>query len=388
MSKGYVNKYDVKNYSVKEVYTKSEENEHDNYYIEIIANNIVYNYQFYIDIDDNYKMVKDVLYYDGEYKCLLPVLSDSIKVDIMCYKNKKYFNYQDIKGEEEKLDKFVSELSKEKYDFNYFSNKTGTSDQIKKIKYYKDNIPDNYFITVTTLNGVAIFSDKVEVVDLFESDVYKRELSTFVNDYYVSANYDDKQEFREIFLVNVLTGKKKILKAPNYVSFDSYIQGVVDDCLYIYDLNNEKQYKIDINKLKIYEIGNKEKGIKYFDGKIWSDISVIKANQKQLFKDKNAKEKSEQYSYKYGRKLSGFNYYFEKEEDGYSVYRANVQRNKVKKYLFNVDNYNNAIFEEDYVLYKKNNKLYLYSEYIGTKIIIEDDELEFNENILFDIYKK
>ena len=89
LSKGYTNKYSINDFSIKEIYTKDEQNEHDNYYIEIGINDIVYNYQFYKKIEDDNKLVKDILYYDGEYKCLLPILSDNIKVDFLCYKDEK-----------------------------------------------------------------------------------------------------------------------------------------------------------------------------------------------------------------------------------------------------------------------------------------------------------
>ena len=47
LSKGFTNKYTIDNFTVREVYTKDEQNEDDNYYKEINANNIIYNYQFY-----------------------------------------------------------------------------------------------------------------------------------------------------------------------------------------------------------------------------------------------------------------------------------------------------------------------------------------------------
>ena len=95
MSKGYTNTYYVDKYEVTEIYTKNEQHEHNNYYIEIEANNVLYNYQFYREIKDNHKIVKDILFYDGEYKCLLPILSDDIHVDFLCYKDSEYYNYQD-----------------------------------------------------------------------------------------------------------------------------------------------------------------------------------------------------------------------------------------------------------------------------------------------------
>lgn len=387
LSKGYTNKYSIGDFSIKEVYTKDEQNEHDNYYIEIAINDTVYNYQFYKQIEDDNKLVKDIIYYDGEYKCLLPILSDNIKVDFLCYKDKKYYNYYDIIGKEEHLDEFIEDVDDNKYSISDFKDNTNNSKEYKKVTYYKDNIPDDFIISMSTLRGILSISDKLDYIELFDKDIYKRELSTYSNNYYITADYSDKQEFREFFVVNLLNGKEKIIKAPDFLSFDAYIQGIVNNCIYIYDINNEKQYSLNIDELSINEEGNATKGIRYYDGN-WSTISTIKANNKQLFTNNNLSINDNQYVLKDGKKLSGFYYYFYETDDGYKVYRANVQNKKIKKYLFTVKDYKDIILEEDYVFYKDNNTIKMYSDYTGIKTIIKNTELEFNDNIYFNAYKK
>ncbi len=387
LSKGYTNSYKIDNYKIKEIYTKDEQGEHDNYYIEINSNNIIFNYQFYKEIEDDNKIVKDVIYYDGEYKCLLPILSDNIKVDFLCYKNGEYHNYIDIVGKDSKLDSFIEKIDDERYNKDLF--KKNKSKEIKhdNITYMSDNMPDSFIISMTTLKGLmSIVDGKIITIDLFDNDVYKRELSTYVDNYYVSANYSDKQEFSEIYVVNILNGKKKIIKAPDYISFDSYIQGIVDDSVYIYDVNNEKQYKIDISESSITEVGNSSKGIRYYDGN-WSYISSIKANNKTLFKDTNDKSNSHYYIYQTGKKLSGFMYFFYESDSGYDVYRANVQNKKLRKYLFSVKNISDVVYEEEYVFFKTDHEIKVYSDYTGVKTILKNSELEFNENIGFTVYR-
>ncbi len=388
LSKGYTRKYKVKNYSIKEVYTKDEQDEHDNYYIEIVANNVVYNYQFYTDFKDNNKIVKDVLYYDGEYKCVLPILSDKVKVDLLCYKDNEYYNYQTIKGADSKLDSFVDKIPSDKYDIADFEDNKDNDTKYDKITYYKNNIPSKYGISITTLKGIiSIVNNKVYKTDLFDKDVYKREISAYSLNYYFSANYNSKQEFKEVYIVNLLNGKDKTIKTSDYISFDSYIQGIVDNSVYIYDINNEKQYKVNLKDNTVTEVGNSDKGIKYFDGN-WSLISSIKANNKQLFKNNNIKSNGHYYTYKAGNKLSGFYYYLYSSENGYDVYKANAQNKKIKKFLFSVKDVNDIQCIDDYIFYKDNDSIKLYSEYTGIKTIIENSELEFNENIIYNIYAK
>ncbi len=388
LSKGYTNEYMIDEHYITEIYTKSEQDEHDNYYIEIETNNIIYNYQFYKKIKDNNKIVKDIFFYDGEYKCLLPVLSDNIKVDFLCYKDSSYYNYVDIKGKDEKLDEYISKVDKDIYNVKDFQDNKKNDNKYDKSKYYKDNIPDDYMINMTTLKGIiTIVNGKIDYVELFNKDVYKRELSVFSDYYYVSADYDEKQEFSNIYIVNLYTGKYKKIKTPDYISFDSYIQGVVDNNVYIYDVNNEKQYKIDIDNYSVSEVGDANKGIKYYDGN-WSYISAIKANNKELFKNKNFKEKNGFYTYHFGNKLSGFYYYYFKSDDEYEIYRAHSQYKKIKKCLFTVKDINDILFIEDYVFFKYKDSIKVYSDYSGIKTIINNEELEFNDNIQFNVYKK
>ena len=388
LSKGYTNDYSINKYDIREIYTKDEQDEHDNYYIEITANNVLFNYQFYKEIKDDNKLVKDIIFYDGEYKCLLPLLSDDIKVDFLCYKDSEYYNYQDIKGNDTKLDKYINNLDKDIYDQSIFNDKDEEKTDFEKLSFIKGNIPSDYVLSITDLKGVLTFNNnKINSYNLFDKDVYKRELSTFVNNYYVSANYGNKQEFSDVYVINLLNGKKKILKCPDYISFDSYIQGVVGEDVYIYDINNEKQYKINIKDSLVTLVGNEEKGIRYYNGN-WDNISTIKANNKLLFNYHNTKENDYYYLYKYGNKLSGFYYYFYKTDDKYNIYRVNIQNTDLRKYLFSVKTKDDVTFIEDYVFYKDDNKIKMYSDYTGNRTLIINSELEYNENIDFSVYKK
>jgi len=390
LSKGYTHTYKIDNYSIKEIYTKDEQYEDNNYYIEINANNILYNYQFSSIKDDN-KIVKEVLYYDGEYKCLMPVLSDNIKVDFLCYKDKSYYNYVDIKGKDEKLDKYIKKLDNDKYNVDNFIDKNNKEEKDNKIIYYKENIPKTDIISMTTLKGIVVIIDgKLTKIDMFNKDIYERDLCTYAKNYYVCANYENKQVFNEVVVANTITGKIKNIKTPDYISFDSYIQGVVDNDIYIYDYNSEVQYKINLEDSEVTIVGDSNKGIKYYNGN-WSSISAVKANGKIPFKDKRLKKENTYYIYHTGNKLSGYYYsYFESdnEEDIYEIYRAHSQNKKIKKYIAKTNDYKDIIYLGEYIYFRDGNKIKIYSDYTGVKTVINNNELEFNNNIEFTVYQK
>jgi hypothetical protein len=387
LSKGFTNTYSIGNNKIKEIYTEDETDEIDNYYIEITNDKVKYNYQFYNIKKEKKKLIKKVLNYDGNYKCILPIFNIDLNVDFVCYKDGEYYNYTDIIGKDNKLDKYINDLSKKDYNVNTFKNNLNSKTINDKITFYQKNIPDKFILSLSTLKGITVVDDKINNYNIFDKDNYKRDLSIFYNNYYISANYDEKQNYSEIIVTNILNGKTKKASTPDMISFDSYFQGIVDDALYIYDRNSEVQYRLDIEKMKVKEVGNESKGIKYYDGK-WSYISIIKANKTKLFNENSFIVDNYDYAIKKGNKLSGFIYLFKKDGKKYKVYKANVQNDSIKKYLFDITDYNDIIYLDDYIIYKDNGKIMMYSEYTGIKSLLECSELEFNDNIKFGIYVK
>mgnify|MGYP007070075748 CR=1 FL=1 len=94
------------------------------------------------------------------------------------------------------------------------------------------------------------------------------------------------------------------------------------------------------------------------------------------------------YAIKNGNVLSGFDYLFDRDGKRYKVYKRNIQNTNIKKYVFTINDYNDIIFDDDYIIYKDDGKIMMYSEYTGNKTLLECSELEFNDYIKFGIYVK
>lgn len=170
--------------------------------------------------------------------------------DMMCYKEHRYYFYNSIVGEEKDLDDFVESLDSDVYDAHDWQDQTGEPKEDGDITLYPKNAIDNHYFMVTNLKGVYQIDNEVSNIQIFDRDIYERTLSSFVSNYYVTADYSENQRFRTFYIVDMITGKVEETKAPNYVSFDSYIQGIVDDKIYLYDRDNEKQYVINPKKKK------------------------------------------------------------------------------------------------------------------------------------------
>ena len=392
-SKGHNTTYELgedKKYIVKEVYTKNQKKEVDNYYIEIAVSDLTFSFQLFKTFEEKREIVEYIIYYNGEYKCVLPIIDGIAQTDILCYKNNRYYNYSSIIGKEAKLDQFVGDIDINIYDKNKYLDESTETSLDEGIKLYNYNIKDNHYIAISNFQGVYLIDDSIKDIEIFDKDMYSRGISAVVGNYYITADYSAKQQFRTFYFVELSTGKKKEAKAPNYISFDSYIQGIVDNKLYIYDKDNEKQYEIDTNALEVKEVGNERKRIKYYRNGEWDKITVTKANTEIKFKYVVEDSDLTKFDYIYlvGGEKSGYYYMYEKSGNAYKVYRAPRQNKKHIKYLFKVANIEDVYYVEDYVYYKSGNKLMYYSDYTGNRTVLEYNELEFNENLVFGVYKR
>jgi len=373
-------------FEILEVNTRKLRNERDNYYIEIRSETHTFSFQLFEEFDSR-RIVTDIIYYEGDYTCLLPIFDERIIVDMLCYKDGIFYDYHMIQGEEDSLDKFVSGI--EIYDVENWSNELGETTNRYSISLFTDNRVQKHKLAIASLRGVFEINENINEITLFTSDVYNRPLSAFVGEYYIVADYSVQRRFREFHLVNLNTRRTSTLRAPTYISFDSYIQGVVEEKVYLYDRNNELQYEIDINRKTIQEVGNARRDIRHYKNGDWTKISTVRANQRVFFNYTIEVPELRRFDYIFlqGNRHSGHHYLIEKRGNRYNVFRAHVQNNDSVKFLFQVDNINTLTFLDDFVYFIEDNEIRYYSDRTGVRTIIRYDELRFNVNLIFNAYK-
>lgn len=363
------------NYTLDNKYKIKETRYEDNYYFEIKTKNSLYPFRVYGDLKEKRKIISDILYYkDKNYECILPIFDTKTYTDFLCIKDNIMYDYNNIKNNDLKLDEFVE--SSNYYNSSMVNNNSNfKGDNI--IKYNNYSIKN--VVAITTYNGLQI--DKYNL-NLFNNDIYKNELSIFVNNYYLSANYNSKYEFNEFYLVDLYDKKLEIIKSKYDISFDSYLQGVVDNKIYLYDIDNESQYEIDINLKKINLISN-NKYIKYYSNNKWSKLNKIKANKKTLF---NYDSLDNNFS-NYDLSVESDNYYYLFEDQGvyYKLYRVDKNNINIAKYLIDVPT-TSISFKDNYLYYIYKDTLYYYSDSTLKLEILKNSELEYNNSIKYYIY--
>lgn len=124
---------------------------------------------------------------------------------------------------------------------------------------------------------LAINKDEKQHIELFDDDIYELEIITKLNNHLVVADYNQKYKFNKMYLINSKNNETKEIELDKDIYFNSYILGTYKKSLYIYDLQKEKEYKVNPFKGELekisYEIRvNKE----------WQSVSVNKLNKKNM----------------------------------------------------------------------------------------------------------
>ena len=385
-SKGYETKYKIDDFKVTEKRVKMINNEMDNYYFEIEKNDKVFSIQTFKKISNSQKVIKEIKSFkDEKYECILPIMKDDIVVsDIICENNNIYYYYNTLKGTDSNLDSFANTLASYRKNFEE-SDKVIKSDI--NINAY-DNFEDEIFLGIEYYKGLYIIDkrDGYRKNQLFEKDVYTKDLSVFINGNYVVADYNQKYEFHDFKIINLKTYKESTITSDKMISMYSYIQGIVDNSFYIIDTSNKLQYEVDMKTKTVTIIGNEKNGIKVYKNGRWEKGSMYDAiKDKVLFKESNRIFNDVEYARvdKAGNELSGYYYVYKKNNDNYDAYRINVQDDSKWLYLFSTDNIDEVLYDKDYVFYKDGTFIKYYSDLTGSKKLAEYDEVSFNKSLKF-----
>ena len=362
--------------------TKKNKNE---YLFQVSHKDKLYIFIVNKDFKHQNNLKKMEYYSDNDMECILPIFNnDEVIYDITCNKNNELIYYHNIKDIQTSLMTFRDELSK-KYDMNEFNdnNQNYVKDNLLMINY--DNMVDNYKVAITNYRGLSIIDNKIVNKNIFSTDMYNRNISLFVNNYYITADYSQTYDFDKFYVINMDNNKMFEIKSDYEISFDSIIQGINSHSLYLLDTENKKQYEVNIDKKMVERIGNIDK-VKYFYNNKWIDLTYNEAITKEqfgLFENRNYISDSIFQDTYYD-----LIYTYEKEDNYYKLYLSYIDEPKIKIYLFNIYDINSVKYIDDYIYFIQDNELKYYNYKCGIKTLLKSDELIFNKNILYTILNK
>lgn len=374
--------YEVKdgnnNFSVKEVYKNKK------YYF-LIKNK---NYRYSFEVSDEFHKRKRIITKIIDYKlkdmlCIYPVIEESNDTNIMCSKDNNIYSYTYYKSD---LKSFMELLKDKGYKSNSWKDEDNHQTKMATLKIYNENINDNTYIFIYKYNGFySINKNNNENIKLFKDDNYNNTLGTRAGRYYIVPNYDQKYDYKEFYVIDMKTNKVKTRTYKNEISKDSYVNGVIDNEIYIFDKDELKQYKIYKKGKKQKEVGNKEDGVLYYDLGFKRKNAYTFRDEEMIFK--TFKDYVSQISEKTSLKYITNNkdtYYF--QDDSNNIYYYNIH-NKQKVLLFN-KKISDFILIENTIYFISNDTFYSYSITDGLKKLVTYSELEFNPKNRIAIYSE
>lgn len=378
---------------IQEIFDNNKEN--PNYYFNIKVNDSTFHIQTYEKFNNKAKIIKSVYNYDDDkYSCILPVfINDSIISDIICLNkdNGYFYYYNSLQGLNNELDLFAENISNDNYDISNWIDDSSSKEE-GGMTYYIDNLLPEHYLIITNYKGITLLNKKINTINLFTNDIYQTKIDFVYKNKYVIADYTKKFRFHEFYVIDITTGSKTTIVSNNEISFDSYIQGIIDDKVYFFDKTLKKQYEFDMTNSTLKEVGNENSGIRFYNSstKEWEIIPAIKAVNEEIRFTKEDILTEEGYVKvdKVGTDTYGYYYYYKKVSDKYLVYRANIQDKDKLTYLFTTSNVDNIVYFVDEVYFIDDDIIKYYSDKVGIKNIIKYKELKFNSNLYFSVYEK
>ena len=376
---GHTITYNVGNFKIKEELNTEQNN---NYYFELTHEKFKINFSVNQNYNKKEKIINKIEYknIDG-YKCILPIFKDGkILTDVMCLKNNTitYAHNLDNKNIEE----YLTTLKKHGYNLEDYKDKASEIKLSNTQTIYEDNFLENHYIAMETYKGLNLFNGKESNVKIFENDVYTKPISYFTGKYYIVADYTENYTFKIFHVINIINGNQIDIRSYDDISFDSYIEGAINDEIYLFDKDAKKQYKIDITNESV-DLFHDKNNLQTYNGK-WEKMNLTEALEGKFFRNYYTNDIK---GYTKVDKVGNYYYIYEKENDYYNVYRADIQNKKLKTYLFKTTDLNSIIYLEDTIYYINGNTLYYHTNY-GERKVIKNTELDFNKDISFGVYKK
>lgn len=393
--KGHEIEYSVDDVKIKEIYTNNQKNEHNNYYFDVDVSGVHYFLQTYHNFGTEKKVIKKVKQLNTENNmCILPIFkNDEIVMDVICKVNGINVYYHDIIGNDAKLDNLVSQINE--YDKTKWANKAENLVEYKPVTLYKNNMLSGYMIGINSYRGIYTISEKnvngIIEVPIFNNDIYVRKISGTIKNTYITAAYDMNYTFNKFYTLKLDSKKVESINTNHEISFNSYVQGIIGNSMYIFDKDNKVQYEINIKSETVTIVGNVSMGIKYYNNGSWETKSAYDAaNYEILFitsvndYENNAYVKID----KVGNEKSGFYYLYKRDGNGYNVYKANIQNKDELTYLFYTNKIDNIYYFDDTIFYTYNNEVRYYNDELGVRTLFVNTEFEFNNSLMYSVYKK
>ena len=253
----------------------------------------------------------------------------------------------------------------------------------KDIELYKNNFLENENIVLYDQKNLLLVNNtEIKPFKFGLFDVYKNEMGYLIDNYYLIPKYTSNPEIINYFVFDLKTGVTKQIELPVKLSKNTYVNGVYDNKLYIFDKSNMIQLSIDPDNREIKVVADKDKmGVNFKNG-VLEEISVydLAKEQVKFYFNIDAYKDIEREEFIFKRHFA----IYKKGQNVYKVYKDYPTKPII---LFNQDNIKELQASYDAVYYIKGDKLYRYDKF-GTYPLIKREEFKYNYSNIYSLYFK
>ena len=321
-------------------------------------------------LEENLRKKKKIITNIKTYKsnnliCIVPTYKKELEKDIYCNLDGSEVSKNYLKDTNNK--DFNKILSKSK--INLFK-ESNIKSKYKKLHIYKKNLDNNIYF-IWDYKGVYIIdSDDVRYQKILDYDLYDNVLSVSVDRYFVLFENTSVNGIENIYYYDTKKDRLKTFKLKKKLSKDSYINGVVDNLIYITDNKKKKEYTLDIRKRKLKSIDKDQTS--YI---VYKNREVKELNKSDYFMEKQIFVNNKVNNYKYTM------------EDN-KLYKIRDDQKESKILLLELDNIVEWNIIGDTVVLISEDSIYEYNEKLGLRKILEYNELNYNYKNIYRIGKK
>lgn len=372
--------YRVDNYNVEEHFYTSRGHTYD---ISISNKNIKYIYTINEDLGKAKKIIKDIKSFkSNNLVCIIPIVK-GYKSELYCnVNNNQVSNYYLHVTNNKDYKKIYKEAKK--YKIKQYSNST-IKTKYKKVTAYKKNIIDNHTYFIWDYKGIYIINnDDIKYEKILKNDLYDNVMDCVVDKYYVLFENTSVNGIENVYYYDIVKDKLNSFKLKTKLSKNSYINGVIDNLIYVTDRRQKKEYTINIKKKEIKEIDNEQSEYIVYDNfkkkKLTMSDFFMQDNyfsnnlivDKKITSSTNLKQE--------------YNYYYFIEDN--KLYKVRSDDKKHRILLTEIPNITDWLINDKEIIIISEDTIYVYSDDYGLRKILTTNELKYNYKNIFDFWKK
>lgn len=383
-------------YSIRKddiIFNVQEDFHEGNYYLKISDENHVYHYENRTDFNKQEEILEDIMVSDIDgYRCIYPIYQQVAFNTTASYNNiscsKDGVTYMgETLANMVSLEPFQEEIrSKNELVYAGWDVEESKETTILQGRYYDKYLLPNFNIVVWDYRNLINLSvDYQSYAKVSEQDIYENKYGSLVGQYYVMPILDDSATYKEYKVVNLFSNAVETYDFPDPISTDSYVNGVQDDKLYLFDRSNLVQYEIDPSDGTVVNTLEGDNA-RYFDGENWSTKNVYEMKLEEIHFGENLFAIPELQAYHPTEIVESHRYYYLLV--GNQIYKFDKEDLNHPVILLTLNSPKELKVVDDYLFYIDGTTLYYYEETIGVRPVFVASMFHYTYQNVYDVYQR